>query len=279
MLINKLMFATALAGSFFTTAVQAESKLSTSVVVSANDIQWGYLNPLRGDKSPGAADLWGDRTKNMATGMLVRFNRGFSSPPHIHNISYRGVVIEGLMHNDSPTAPVKWMPSGSFWTQPAGDNHITAANGDGNIIYLEIDSGPYLVKPAAKQFDNGERAINQHRANMVWLNQADVKQIEGENISKTFLWKSNDGDGLHGAMLNLPQGFSGKIKVAAKEFRAVVIKGSVGYQSSALKSSKSLSAGSYFGSTEAFEHHISVTKSPSVVYIRSNGGYQVVATN
>lgn len=89
-------------------------------VVPANEVEWGYLNPLRGDKSPGAADLWGDRTQDTATGMLVRFNKGFESPPHIHNITYRGIVIEGQMHNDDPSAAKMWMPTGSFWTQPAG---------------------------------------------------------------------------------------------------------------------------------------------------------------
>lgn len=94
------------------------------------ELNWGYLNPLRGKNSPGAANLWGDRTKDTATGMLVRFNKGFVSPPHIHNISYRGIVIEGLMHNDDPSAEKMWMLAGSFWTQPAGENHITAANGE-----------------------------------------------------------------------------------------------------------------------------------------------------
>lgn len=83
--------------------------------------------------------------------------KGFESPPHIHNITYRGVVIEGVMHNDDPTAAKMWMPPGSFWTQPAGEDHTTAADGETNLIYLEIDSGPYLVKPSAEQFDNGER--------------------------------------------------------------------------------------------------------------------------
>ena len=49
------------------------------------------------------------------------------------------------------------MPTGSFWTQPAGEDHTTAANADTNLIYLEIDSGPYLVKPSSYKFDNGER--------------------------------------------------------------------------------------------------------------------------
>ncbi|WP_411184826.1 hypothetical protein [Photobacterium rosenbergii] len=29
-------------------------------------MEWGYLNPLRGALSPGAADLWGDRTEDTA---------------------------------------------------------------------------------------------------------------------------------------------------------------------------------------------------------------------
>ena len=138
-------------------------------VLATDDIEWGLLNPLRGDASPRAADLWGDRTKDMATGMLVKFNKGFSSPPHIHNISYRGIVIEGLMHNDDPAAEKMWLPAGSFWTQPAGEIHITAANARDNTIYLEIDSGPYLVLSAEKAFDNGERPVNMDERNLVWL--------------------------------------------------------------------------------------------------------------
>ncbi|EKO3803681.1 TPA: DUF4437 domain-containing protein [Vibrio harveyi] len=118
-----------------------------------------YLNPLRGVLSLGAANLWGDRTTGTATGMLVRFNKGFESPPHIHNITYRGIVIDGLMHNDDPTSAKMWRPTGSFWTQPAGEDHTTAANGDINLTSLEIDADPYLVKPSKEQFNNGERPL------------------------------------------------------------------------------------------------------------------------
>lgn len=58
-----------------------------SKVTPANKVKWGYLNPLRGEQSPGAADMWGDRTADTPTGMLVRFKKGFESPPHIHNIT------------------------------------------------------------------------------------------------------------------------------------------------------------------------------------------------
>ncbi|WP_346992732.1 DUF4437 domain-containing protein [Alteromonas gracilis] len=49
--------------------------------------------------------------------MLVRFKEGFSSPPHIHNITYRGIVIDGEMHNSDPDAKAMWMPVNSYWTQ------------------------------------------------------------------------------------------------------------------------------------------------------------------
>nr|WP_211242461.1 DUF4437 domain-containing protein [Cobetia crustatorum] len=82
--------------TIMTTQADDHSTLTlTNEVVQHSDIDWGYLNPLRGDQSPAAGDLWGDRTKDGASGFLVKFNEGFSSPPHIHNITYRGVVIQG----------------------------------------------------------------------------------------------------------------------------------------------------------------------------------------
>lgn len=87
-------------------------------VVVASDIEWEQLNPKRGDASPKAANIWGDRNGTTATGFLVRFVDGFSSPPHIHNVTYRAVVISGYVHNDDPEAKEMWMPAGSFWTQP-----------------------------------------------------------------------------------------------------------------------------------------------------------------
>ena len=80
-----------------------------SVVLPVAEVEWQQLNPARGDASPAAATLWGDRNGPDATGFLVRFVDGFESPPHIHNVSYRGVVIRGLVHNDDPDAEAMWM--------------------------------------------------------------------------------------------------------------------------------------------------------------------------
>lgn len=176
-----------------------------SEVITADNIQWGFLNPARGDESPGAANLWGDRSKDNATGMLVRFRKGFTSPPHIHNISYRGVVIKGRLHNDDPEAEKFWLPATSYWTQPAGKNHITAADGDSNLIYLEIDSGAYLVRPTKQQFVSGEYPINVHADNLVWLNSGQSSMIEGKGLSVSYLWQKQEKPALRGYQLNVVQ--------------------------------------------------------------------------
>jgi mannose-6-phosphate isomerase-like protein (cupin superfamily) len=246
----------------------------SSKVVAAEEINWGYLNPLRGVLSPGAADLWGDRTTDTATGMLVRFNKGFESPPHIHNTTYRGIVIEGEMHNADPKAKKMWMPTGSFWTQPAGEDHTTAANGETNLIYLEIDAGPYLVKPSAENFDNGERPLNLHKDNIVWLDSNDLHDISAKGVQSTYVWGSSADMG--GSMLKLPAGFTGTITTQASEFRLVLISGEISYNSEQQSAAKQLKAGSYVESSGAFTHHITNNGDQEVsLYIRTNNRYQV----
>lgn len=259
--------------SGFTFAAQNNVK-----VITTDEIKWGYLNPLRGVLSPGAADLWGDRTANVATGMLVRFKKGFESPPHIHNITYRGIVIEGLLHNDDPTSQKMWMPTGSFWTQPAGENHTTAANAQKNMIYLEIESGPYLVKPANQQFDNGERPLNLHRDNIVWLNSSDLHNIEAKGVQSTYVWGNTQEK--NGSMIKLPAGFKGTITSAASEFKAVVIAGAIEYRVAGSEKAQTLQPASYVESIAesagTTTHHVAnQTNADAIVYIRTNAPYTV----
>lgn len=257
------------ASVYIAPSVQAETKVTT-----AEDINWGYLNPARGDKSPGAADLWGDRTKDTATGMLVRFKKGFESPPHIHNITYRGIVIKGEMHNDDPNAAKMWMPTGSFWTQPAGEDHTTAANDKTNLIYLEIDEGPYLVQPSKEHFDNGERPVNLHVDNMVWLQESDLVNIAADDVSATYLW--GDTNNVYGTLVKLPSGFEGSITSSGDEFKAVVIKGSLNYKQDSNAEALALDAGSYIESSTPATHEIrNVSDADAIVYVRSSSKYQV----
>ncbi|REL37416.1 DUF4437 domain-containing protein [Thalassotalea euphylliae] len=243
--------------------LSADVQLQGVDIIEADDVDWGYLNPLRGDKSPGAANLWGDRTKDTATGMLVRFKKGFSSPPHIHNITYRGIVINGLLHNDDPTAARMWMPKGSYWTQPAGEDHITAANGESNLIYLEIDRGPYLVKPSNQAFNNGEAPINLHANNLVW-------QPYGAG-ERAFLWGNTSKGEINGSLTKLPAGFAGQLISSAQEFRAVVITGQLGLvDSNNANKVRSLAPGSYLGADQSNNYQLRSAQE-SILYIRTDG--------
>ena len=257
------------ASVYIAPSVQAETKVTTTEYIN-----WGYLNPARGDKSPGAADLWGDRTKDTATGMLVRFNKGFESPPHIHNITYRGIVIKGEMHNDDPNAAKMWMPTGSFWIQPAGEDHTTAANDKTNLIYLEIDEGPYLVQPSKEHFDNGERPVNLHVDNMVWLQESDLVNIAANDVSATYLW--GDTNSVYGTLVKLPKVFEGSITSSGDEFKAVVIQGSLSYIDENKSNARTLNAGSYVASSTPAKHRLrNISDDETIVYVRASSKYQI----
>lgn len=249
----------------------ATATVVDSQVIAAEQIQWGMLNPARGEASPRAADLWGDRTQNTATGMLVKFQKGFSSPPHIHNISYRGIVIEGLMHNDDPDAAPMWLPAGSFWTQPAGEAHITAAAGQDNMIYLEIDSGPYLVKPTSEAFDNGERPINVAPGNLVWLTPNDTKWVQHNGAQISWLWGNTHA--ANGSFIKIPAGSKVSIN-ASNPLKAVVVSGMAEYQLSGSSQTQALSPASYFSSESKASHNLRA-KNQVILYIRADGKYLV----
>lgn len=93
---------------------QVSKEKPTNRVLLSSEIDWQQLNPARGDQSPQAGTIWGDRNDTVSTGFLAKFVDVFSSPPHIHNVTYRAVVIKGLIHNDDPNAEHMWMKAGSF---------------------------------------------------------------------------------------------------------------------------------------------------------------------
>ena len=242
-------------------------------VVPLAEVEWEQLNPARGDKSPQAGTLWGDRKGEAPTGFLAKFVDGFSSPPHIHNATYRAVVIHGLIHNDDPAAAHMWMPPGSFWTQPKGESHITAAKGAKNVALVEIDMGPYLVMPPQQAFDSGERPINMDPSNVVWV---DINGQHGDvaGVKVAYLWGKLEGNQPNGMFIKLPAGFKGAIHSKGDTFRAVVISGEVSYSDA---KTKLLDPGSYFGSHGEWKHAVvASSKTETVLYVRSEGGYRVV---
>ena len=265
------------------TGVAQQTAKSKSTVVLASEVQWTPLNPARGDKSPQAATLWGDRKGTAATGFLVKFVDGFSSPPHIHNVTYRGVVIGGGVHNDDPDAKPMWMPPGAFWTQPAGEPHVTAARGT-SIAYIEIDKGPYLVRPTEDAFDSGERPVNVAPSNLVWLDASNTSWIDNpvgiastKNPEIAFLWGSPKESKLNGTLVKLPGGFVGTIRSSDSGFRAVVIQGQPKYHVQGQPQGKVMAPGSYFSSEGVKSHQVSCDEKEScTIYVRSEGEFRVI---
>lgn len=269
-----MLWATACASSQ-PPSMTASEVTAVSTVVLAAEVSWDQLNPARGDQSPKAATLWGDRKGSRATGFLFNPVDGFRSPPHIHNVSYRGLVIRGLVHNDDPDAAEMWMPAGSFWTQPKGAAHITSARGNDTLAYIEIDSGPYLVHPVEKAFPSDEKPINVDASNIVW-----VRSAGSSGKSRVaHLWGDPEGEQPTGTLLKLPRGFEGIFHSRGPDFRAVVIRGSPKLQMKGNAQLSSLEPGGYFASSEPSAHRLSCGAGDEcVIYIRTAGRFGVAPT-
>ncbi len=245
-------------------------------IKTAEDVEFIPLNPLRGDLSPRSGKLWGNIREDGSAGSLVTFVDGFQSPPHIHNITYRAVVISGEIHNDDPDAAKFWMEPGSFWTQPAGEIHITAAQGENPTIFLEILSGPYLVQSADEAFDVGERPINMAARNIMWLSSDDSKRIDGPDAEMAYLWGSLEGNKKNGTFLKLAPDYQGTLSTSAPLVRAVTIQGQSMILDVSEDEFKELGPGGYFSSQGEVTHELSCTSDIScILYLHTEGSYQL----
>ena len=277
-LILAITFVVLIAAFAALTLMTPDRPLPTSVrVVLASDVDWQALNPARGDKSPRAGTLWGDRGAPVPCGFLVKFVDGFSSPPHIHPVTYRGMVVSGLVHNDDPKAEEEWLPAGSFWTQPAGEVHITAAKGTINVAYIEIEEGPYLVHPASDAFERPEAPIKMPLDEMPWADPAGMPAAAtGPKVADL---PGNPGnDELRRSAIKLPAGFKGTVSSDGAALHVVVITGTVTHQVEGETEPAKLDAGSYFGSEGEVAHQ--VTGSPAgdcILYMRTTGAFKITA--
>ena len=257
----------------------SQMQLDSVRVVTPDQVDYVPLNPARGDASPQAGVLWGDIREDVPSGVLLKFAEGFASPPHIHNITYRAIVISGEIHNDDPDAANMWMGPGTFWTQPAGEVHITSARpGLGGTAFLEILEGPYLVQPGDQAFDNGERPLNLVSSNMMWMTSDEFNWIDAnaKGAEIALLWGDLRANALSGSMLKLPSGFSGDLWSQEEGIRAVTIKGELTHTVEGLPSTSRLQAGGYFSSDEGVQHSISCeSASDCLVYVRTAGQFRV----
>ncbi|WP_420586852.1 DUF4437 domain-containing protein [Ruegeria sp.] len=263
-----------LAGAVLINAAYANPSVE---VVTRDDFELIPLNPLRGDASPKAGVLWGDLREDVASGALIQFADGFSSPPHIHNITYRAVVIEGVVHNDDPTAAMFWMEPGSFWTQPAGETHITAVGPGGGLAFLEIEAGPYLVRPSEEAFDNGERPINNEARNVVWLTAADTTWISGETGAEiSFLWGEPSAGARNGSFVRLDPGSETRLHTDGTPLKLVLAMGELAHSVDDLSDVQTLTSGSYVGSEGEVSHNITCNDAAScLLYVSATGTYRI----
>ena len=265
------------------TIIASNASATTAKVTLRSEVKFDQLNPARGDKSPMAGTLWGDRRGRGPTGFLLKTIDGFQSPPHIHNASYKAVVIKGLWHNDDPKADYMWMPPGSFWTQPKGEDHITAAKGSETLALVHIEEAPYLVKPSKEAFDSGERPVNIDAQNIIWLDASNVTWIEqagaltfANSPKVAFLWGNPIDGQLNGTFIKLPAGFSGSIRSNGSIFGAVIVKGMPVYNKSDA-GTKVMEPGSYFSSKGETVHKVSsAVEEETIIYVRTNGKYDIV---
>ncbi|MCR9252586.1 MAG: DUF4437 domain-containing protein [bacterium] len=63
-------------------SISESIKNPTNKVILSSEIVWEKLNPARGDQSPQAGTIWGDRNGTEATGFLAKFVDGFSTSAH-----------------------------------------------------------------------------------------------------------------------------------------------------------------------------------------------------
>lgn len=282
-LLSALAIASLSACSSTGTAGEGGKRDASIEVMQASEVVWEHLNPARGDKAPKAGTLWGDRNGTGPTGFLLRPSDGFQSPPHTHNVSYRGVVIRGLIHNDDPNADRMWMPAGSFWTQPKGGVHITAAKGSDTLAYIEIEEGPYLVLPVEDEFHSGEVPINVDESNIVWLDASNIVWLDQPGVPASgpkvaFLWGNPQRDQLNGTLVKLPAGFNGVLRSHGSSLRAVVIQGQLTHGGTG-EAGTALAPGSYFSSQGKSVHRISCeTAESSIIYVRMDGKFDVMPT-
>ena len=249
-------------------------------VIPASEVDWQHLNPARGAASPSAGTLWGDRDDRGPTGFLLRPADGFESPPHIHNVSYRG-VIRGVIHNDDPDAAELWMPAGSFWTQPRGHVHITAAEGEETLAYIEIEDGPYLVQPVEEAIDSGEVPVNVDVTNVTWIEGAAVTwTATGNDLAASggartaLLWDSGVAGGPTGCFVSLPAGFRGVLDSAGASLRAVVVAGSPSVEGGPV-----LELGSGLAASGPARIELDAGSATCVLYVRVEGDLAVTATH
>ncbi|WP_298301151.1 DUF4437 domain-containing protein [uncultured Erythrobacter sp.] len=240
-------------------------------IITPDEVDYIPLNPARGDAAPQAGVLWGDIRSDTASGTLLRFADGFSSPPHIHNITYRAVVIEGQLHNAPPNAPMNWMGPGSFWVQAAVEDHITAAKpGSSALAFLEIETGPYLVEPSSEAFRPLDTSLNLEASDIEWSSIAEEKWISSKTAGSAGEFAVLWGDPVSGArLIKLSKDAPVRLKFDTSDLRAVVVQGAIEQHVPSVSDPTPIGPGGFFRASIAIENVLTCTTEECLVYLRT----------
>ncbi|MEM7008549.1 MAG: DUF4437 domain-containing protein [Thermodesulfobacteriota bacterium] len=246
-------------------------------VVTTTDLKWEQLNPARGANSPMAATLWGDRTGPGPSGFLLKPVDGFKSPPHVHTANYHGLVIKGSIHNAEPDAQELYLGPGSFWTQPGGGVHITAAKGS-SIAYIEVED-TFDVLPADKKVKNDKTAVVMPASSIDWVNLPNMPS-SSEVPKMAVLWGNPYDDSFSGTLVKIPAGFTATMRALGSTLHAVVIQGEIMHRAAGQIGFDTLGEGGYFGSNKEYIHETScLDEDHCIIYLRNDGKLEVLSAN
>ncbi len=262
------MKSTALAALAMTTLIACGPP--STRFISPSDVKWEQLNPKRGDRSPKAGPLWGKRTGPGPAGFLLWPVDGFSSPPHIHNVDYHGVVITGTVHNADPSAAEFYMPPGSFWTQPGKGLHITACKGQ-CLAYIEV-ADKFEVLPASRAQKDIAPAINLGPSKIKWIKPADIPPAAVYGVRVAYPMGKPEIGQAGATLLKLPAGSHGVWHQFHYTYHAVVIRGRPTHRAGGSNKTRTMDPGTYFGSKGNYSYELSCPgKDECMVYIRTKG--------
>lgn len=123
-------------GALASMAVRA-AETSVSVPVTHLKFSDAGIGPLR------VAAGFGDPGRG-AHGTFVKFPAGYASPLHAHSDDYSGVVISGVLSNESSAgATDRPLPPGSYWFQKGQANHVTKCLSANECVFFITQPGKF----------------------------------------------------------------------------------------------------------------------------------------
>ncbi len=124
------------------TAKQAKPPLKP-IARSLDQQEW-LASPDSTDPKHGAT-LFGDRTKSELFGLLVKWPPNTTAKAHSHPEDRHVMVVSGTFYyahgSKFDRSKLERLPTGTYFTEPAGDAHFGATTDEGAVLYF-VGIGP-----------------------------------------------------------------------------------------------------------------------------------------